>query len=167
MTNNKLNNNLSKSIGTWEVMVAGVALVVAASTLVSDFAGYFTLGGAFAVALLLGFAINLFLGMSAAELSVAYPRADKAFKGRWFIPMTLTGVAMTLVSLYYAFAGGHAEYGGRALVVLLGALTATTISFVFPQRETETVLEKTTAVPAESILNEIMEREEAFVSEGV
>lgn len=70
---------MTKNIGTWEVMVAGVALVVAASTLVSDFSGYFTLGGAFAIALVLGFGINLLLGLSAAELSVAYPRAGALY----------------------------------------------------------------------------------------
>jgi amino acid transporter len=79
MANNHKNSSLNKSIGTWEVMVAGVALVVAASTLVSDFAGYFTLGGAFAAALALGFIINLLLGISAADLSVAYPRAGALY----------------------------------------------------------------------------------------
>lgn len=70
---------MKKYIGTWEVMVAGVALVVAASTLVSDFTGYFTLGAAFAIALVLGFGVNLLLGLSAAELSVAYPRAGALY----------------------------------------------------------------------------------------
>ena len=79
MKNNRLSNRLNASLGTWEVMVAGVALVVAASTMVSDFQGFFTLGGAFAIALLLAFLINLFLGMSAADLSVAYPRAGALY----------------------------------------------------------------------------------------
>ncbi|MDX1636448.1 MAG: APC family permease [Balneolaceae bacterium] len=70
---------MKQHIGTWEVMVACVALVVAASTLVSDFTGYFTLGTAFAIALILGFAVNLLLGLSAAELSVAYPRAGALY----------------------------------------------------------------------------------------
>ncbi len=102
---------LSKSLGTWEVMVAGIALVVAASTLVSDFNGFFTLGGAFAVALLFGFIINLFLGLSAADLSVSYPRAgalyDYAraiFKGRRgaflgvFLGLSFFGVSAFAVS---------------------------------------------------------------------
>lgn len=71
--------NMKKDIGTWEVMVAGVALVVAASTLVTDFSGYFSLGWGFAIALLLGFGINLLLGLSAAELSVSYPRAGALY----------------------------------------------------------------------------------------
>ncbi len=79
MANNHQNISLTKSLGTWEVMVAGVALVVAASTLVSDFSGFFTLGGAFAAALIAGFFINLLLGMSAADLSVAYPKAGALY----------------------------------------------------------------------------------------
>lgn len=82
-------NQMQKKLGTWDVMVAGVALVVAASTLVSDFSGYFNLGISFIVAVVLAFSINLLLGLSASELSVAYPRAgalyDYAraiFKGR-------------------------------------------------------------------------------------
>lgn len=72
-------NDLHKTLGTWEVLVAGVALVVAASTLVSDFTGFFTLGGTFAVALGLAFIINLLLGLSAAELAVAYPQAGSLY----------------------------------------------------------------------------------------
>ena len=71
--------NLSKSIGTWEVWVAGVALVVAASTMVTDFTGFFTLGAGFAIALVLGFVLNLLLAFSAAELSVAHPRAGALY----------------------------------------------------------------------------------------
>lgn len=70
---------LQRSLGTWEVMVAGIALVVAATTLVSDFAGYFTIGSAFFMALLIAFCINLFLGMSVADLSVAYPKAGALY----------------------------------------------------------------------------------------
>lgn len=35
---------LEKALGTRDIFVAGVALVVATTTLVSDFQGYFTLG---------------------------------------------------------------------------------------------------------------------------
>lgn len=73
------NKELTKSLGTWDVFVAGVSLVVAASTLVSDFNGYFTLGIYYAGAILLGFLINLFLGLSAADLSVAYPKAGALY----------------------------------------------------------------------------------------
>ena len=49
-------------------MIAGVALVVAASTLVSDFNGYFALGWGFVIALILAGGVNLLLAMSAADL---------------------------------------------------------------------------------------------------
>lgn len=87
--NTQNTTGLNRTLGTWHVAAAGIGLVVAASSLVSDFAGYFTLGGFFALAVLVGFVVNLLLGLSAADLSVAYPRAgalyDYAraiFKGR-------------------------------------------------------------------------------------
>lgn len=76
---NKNQKGLSKTLGTWEVMVSSIALVVAASSLVSDFAGYFTLGSAFTLALVLGFIINMLLGFSAADLGVAYPRSGALY----------------------------------------------------------------------------------------
>lgn len=75
----KKSSGLKKSIGTWEAVVASVALVVAASTLVSDFTGYFTFGIGFAAAVLIGFGINLLLGLSAANLGTAYPRAGALY----------------------------------------------------------------------------------------
>lgn len=71
--------NPAGTLDTWHIMVAGVALVVAASTLVSDFTGYFTLGYAFAMALAIGFLINLVLAISVADLSVAYPKAGALY----------------------------------------------------------------------------------------
>ncbi|WP_375475709.1 hypothetical protein [uncultured Nostoc sp.] len=65
---------LLKSLNSWDIFIAGVAVVVAASTLISDITGYFTFGIGFAIAIALAFIVNLFLGMSAADLSVAYPR---------------------------------------------------------------------------------------------
>ena len=115
----------TRSLGTWEVMVAGVALVVAATTLVSDFNGYFSLGASFAVALVLGFLINLLLGMSVADLSVAYPRAGAlyeyaraVFKGRGgrfigvFLGLTFFGV-LAFASSSEAAAGA---FGLKALL---------------------------------------------------
>ena len=59
--------------------MAGVGLVVASSTLVSDFEGWIGIGTAFAMALIMGFVINLLLGLSAAELAVTYPRAGALY----------------------------------------------------------------------------------------
>ncbi len=112
---------LSKSIGTWEVGVAAVALVVAASTLVSDFTGYFNLGSAFVVALLIAFLINLLLGLSAADLSVAHPKAGALYdfaraifggkKGKFlgvFLGLTFFGMSAFAMS-------GETTAGGYAL----------------------------------------------------
>ncbi|MEM8969075.1 MAG: APC family permease [Bacteroidota bacterium] len=117
---------LTKSLGTRDVMVAGVALVVAASTLVSDFNGYFSLGIYFAVALVIAFVINLLLGLSAASLSVAYPRAgalynyaQEIFKGkagRWLsIFLGLSFFSMIALTM-----AGEAAAGAFGLKALLG-----------------------------------------------
>jgi len=68
------NERQTPTLGTWHVMVAGVGLVVAASTLVSDMTGFVTLGAGYVIALLLAFGVNALLGMSASELAVAHPR---------------------------------------------------------------------------------------------
>ncbi len=66
---------LPRVLSLRDVTVAGVALVVMASTLATDFKGFFSLGIYFAIALLLSFAINVLLGLSAAHLGTVYPRA--------------------------------------------------------------------------------------------
>lgn len=115
----------TRTLGTWQVLVAGVALVVAATTLVSDFAGYFQLGIGFAVALVLGFLANLLLGLSASDLSVAHPKAGAIYeygkavisgqKGRFlatFLGLTFFG------ALAFAVSGEMAAgaYGFQALL---------------------------------------------------
>jgi amino acid transporter len=93
---------LEKTLGTWSVFVAGVGLVVAASTLVSDFVGYFTIGLAFLVALVIAFVINLLLGLSCAELSTTYPRAGALYEyGSRAFP---SRGASVVVGLFLAFA---------------------------------------------------------------
>lgn len=67
-------------IGSFEVFVAGVALVVASTTLVSDLQGYFSLGLSFAMAILLAFVVNLLLGLSVAELAIDRPRAGALYE---------------------------------------------------------------------------------------
>ncbi len=120
---------LEKSIGTWEVFVAGVALVVASSTLVSDFQGYFFLGGAFAIAIIISFIINLLLGLSAAELSVSHPRAGALFEyarsvfggdvGR-FLGVFL---ALTFIGMFVFAGAGETAAGAFGLQELFGATT--------------------------------------------
>ncbi|MCE2526985.1 MAG: APC family permease [Actinomycetia bacterium] len=70
---------LIKALSTRDVFMAGVGLVVASSTLVSDFEGWIGIGTAFAMALVMAFVINLLLGLSAAELAVTYPKAGALY----------------------------------------------------------------------------------------
>jgi amino acid transporter len=58
------------------------------------------------------------------------PEASKAFSGKWFQLMAGAGIVLTVLSIYYAFAGRHVEFGGRALLVILVALGSATLSFV-------------------------------------
>ncbi len=66
---------LTKSLNTWDIFIAGVAGILVTSTLIGDTIGYFTLGIGFAIAITLAFIVNLLLGISAADLSVAYPKS--------------------------------------------------------------------------------------------
>ena len=105
--------HLEKALGTRDVFVAGVALVVASTTLVSDFQGYFLLGAAFAMSILLAFGINMFLGLSAAELSVASPVRGAIYEyGRDVVrgPMgSLLGVflGLTFVGMFVMVSPGR------------------------------------------------------------
>jgi amino acid transporter len=111
---------LERTLGTWAVFVAGVGLVVAASTLVSDLVGYFTIGLAFLVALVIAFLINLLLGLSCAELSTTYPRAGALYEyGSRAVPGRAASV---IIGLFLAFA----FYGMFGLV---GALEISAGSF--------------------------------------
>lgn len=88
-------------IGTFEVFVAGVALVVASTTLVSDLQGYFSLGLSFAVAILVAFVVNLLLGLSVAELAIDRPRAGALYEyGR----AIFRGAPGKFIGVFLAFA---------------------------------------------------------------
>jgi hypothetical protein len=51
--------------------------------------------------------------------------------------MAVAGIVLTILSIYYAFTGSHAEFGGRALLVILVALGAAVFSFAMsPQSRT-------------------------------
>jgi amino acid transporter len=112
---------LVKALGTTDIFMAGVGLVVAASTLVSDFNGWFTAGRAFAVALVAMFVANLFLGLSTAELATTYPKAGALYDyGAAATPGGKT--AKTIVGVFlgflfysmFAFAGGGETTAGAA-----------------------------------------------------
>lgn len=112
---------LVKALGTRDIFMAGVGLVVAASTLVSDFNGWFAAGRAFAVALIAMFVANLFLGLSTAELATTYPKAGALYDyGAAATPggkTAKTVVGVFLAFLFYsmfAFAGGGETTAGAA-----------------------------------------------------
>jgi len=122
MDNQKV--HLSKKLGTWDVMVAGIALVVAASTMVTDFAGFFTLGWGFVIALVLAGAINMLLAMSAADLSVRYPKAGALYE---YSKDLFSGKAGAVISVFVALCffimisfgiSGEIAAGGHALKAL-------------------------------------------------
>ncbi|MGA7272872.1 MAG: APC family permease [Acidimicrobiia bacterium] len=112
---------LIKSLTTLDVFIAGVGLVVAASTLVSDFVGWFTAGRAFAVALIAMFVVNLFLGLAASELATTYPKAGALYDfGAAAVgggEQTKAFVGIFLGILFYimfAFAGGGETVAGAS-----------------------------------------------------
>ncbi len=117
---------LRRTAGAWEVMVAGVALVVAASTLVSDFIGYFTLGAGFVVAVAIAFVVNLLLGLSAADLAAAFPRAGALYA---YASRAVPGPAARDVGVFLALAfvfafplaaAGEVSAGAFALERIVG-----------------------------------------------
>jgi hypothetical protein len=59
-----------------------------------------------------------------------HPTAARAFSGRWFSLMAVTGVLATMTGLYYAFAGSHLAYGGRAMIVIAASMILTAVSFL-------------------------------------
>jgi amino acid transporter len=59
---------------------------------------------------------------------IRHPTAPRAFQGSWFPWASITGFAATLFGLYFAFAGAHTFYGGRALLVLGTALLIAAVS---------------------------------------
>lgn len=114
----------SGSVGTFEVFVAGVALVVASTTLVSDFQGYFSLGLSFVTAIAVAFVINLLLGLSVAELAIDHPRAGALYEyGRNIAPRNVgrfLGVLLAFTfSGMFVFAGaGETAAGAFGLQAL-------------------------------------------------
>lgn len=120
---------LVKALTTRDIVVAGVGLVVAATTLVSDFNGWFSIGSAFWWALVLAFLINLFLGLSVAELATTYPKAGAIYDyGAASVPGTgalaaVTGIFLAFVFYaMFAFAGpGETVAGALGLQGLFNA----------------------------------------------
>ncbi|MDH4116415.1 MAG: APC family permease [Acidimicrobiia bacterium] len=126
--------SLVKALGTWDIFAAGVGLVVAASTLVSDFQGWFGGGTNFAIALVASGVLNLLLGLSAAELSTTYPKAGALYDyGAAATPgghgaKTIVGVFLALLFYFmFAFAGGGETTAGASGAV--GLFDAGSVQF--------------------------------------
>lgn len=79
MTQDTSQGLVKGALTTRDIFIAGVGLVVAASTLVTDLNGWFAAGRAAALAFVAMFIVNLFLGLSAAELAVTYPKAGAIY----------------------------------------------------------------------------------------
>ncbi|MGH8912058.1 MAG: APC family permease, partial [Acidimicrobiia bacterium] len=112
---------LVKTLTTTDIFMAGVGLVVAASTLVSDFNGWFAGGRGFAIALIAMFVANMFLGLSTSELATTYPKAGALYDyGAAATPggkgaKTIVGVFLGfLFYVMFAFAGGGETTAGAA-----------------------------------------------------
>ncbi|MGF1595674.1 MAG: APC family permease [Acidimicrobiales bacterium] len=120
---------LAKSLGTREVFIAGVALVVASTTLVSDFQGYFGLGLAFAMAIFLAFIVNLLLGLSVAELATEYPKAGALYEYGHDIFGGAIGkfigifLAFTFAGMFVFAGAGETAAGGFGLQALFNQST--------------------------------------------
>ena len=72
-------NKLLKALNSKDIAIAGIAVVVAASSMVTDFTGFVELGLGFALSLLIGFLIHLALGYSLSNLASKYPKAGTLF----------------------------------------------------------------------------------------
>lgn len=112
---------LVKTLTTTDIFMAGVGLVVAASTLVSDFNGWFAGGRGFALALLAMFVANLLLGLSTSELATTYPKAGALYDyGAAATPGGKAGKAVVGIFLgflfyaMFAYAGGGETTAGAA-----------------------------------------------------
>jgi len=115
-----------RRLGTWDIFVAGIALVVAASTMVSEFSGYFQIGLGFVISLLIGFAINLSLAFSAADLSATLPKAGALYDyARMVLPSHWgrgvgTFLGLTFFGMSAFAAAGETTAGANGLKALLG-----------------------------------------------
>ena len=73
---------------------------------------------------------------------IKHPNSVKAFSGKWFNAVAVSGIVITLIGLHYAFEGVHEYYGLRALIVLLIAFGVTAVSFMMPKFVSESSTKK-------------------------
>lgn len=117
-------NSSPRAVGTWQVFAAGAALVVSATTLVTDVTGFTRLGWGFAFALGLAFCVILPLALSAADLASAYPRGGAIFHYAKMIVGGRAGqfvgtlLGLCFLGMFLFGASGETMAAARSLQVL-------------------------------------------------
>lgn len=113
-------------LGTRGIFVSAVALVVSASTLVSDFTGYVRLGAGFAGAVAVGLFVAILVALSTCDLAVGSPRAGGIYRyvrtavpGRRGRTWAYFG-ALLFTGTFLFGAAGEAVAGAHALRALAG-----------------------------------------------
>lgn len=71
---------LKRVLGFWSIFAVSVGLVVASTTLMGDLNGFGLAGPGFAISLLIGFVVNLFVVFSFSELSTMFPKAGMLYE---------------------------------------------------------------------------------------
>jgi amino acid transporter len=116
-----------RPLGTAGVFISAVALVVSASTLVTDFTGFARLGMGFVISLLIGMLVVAPAIVSTCDLAVSYPRAGGIY--HYFRSVIggrrgkQTGLFFALLFLGTFLFGAAAETisGAQALRQMLGS----------------------------------------------
>ncbi len=114
-------------LGTRGIFVSAVALVVSASTLVSDFTGYVRLGAGFAGAVAVGLMVMIPVALSTCDLAVGSPRAGGIYR---YVRTAVQGrrgrtwaffAALLFTGTFLFGAAGETVAGAHALRALAGA----------------------------------------------
>jgi basic amino acid/polyamine antiporter, APA family len=113
-----VSDNDRRTLGTGGVFVAGVALVVSASTFVTEFTGFIQLGAGFAAALVLGFCVILPVALAAADLAVSHPQIGGIYR---FVRSVIRGHAGRSLGLFCSLTFFTAFLFGSAGETLAGA----------------------------------------------
>ncbi len=80
MSNGVAEDEVRNKIGWPGVAAAAVGLVVASTTFAGNFNGFGTAGPAYVIAILVGFALNLFVMWAYAELTTMFPKAGQIYE---------------------------------------------------------------------------------------
>ncbi|MEY4545867.1 MAG: hypothetical protein RL685_2062 [Pseudomonadota bacterium] len=118
---------LKPALGVGGVFVAAISYVIGTTTLVSDLAGWFSLGIWFALPLAAALALNVALALSVTELSSVFPRAGAiySFTAAVLLPAAAAKalalfVALVLLGMIALGGVGEIYAGALSLKDLLG-----------------------------------------------